>query len=100
MYLLFMTKETLAPEHEKLLQGEVFIGKLGKSDRRNYFIILAKFHIWSSRHCTKSPNFDVFKEIIDIKYRTEKYISSKYNTERKCQAKWQVYINDGSKVYV
>lgn len=45
--------------------------------------ILAKLHIWSSRRCTKSPSFDVFKEIVDIKYRTKKYIASKYNTERK-----------------
>ena len=70
-------------EHEELSQRDVFIGKLGKSDLLNYFIILAKLHIWSSRHCTKSPNFDVFKEIVDIKYRTEKYIASKNNTEKK-----------------
>ena len=64
----------LSNEHEKL-----FIGKLGKSDLLNYFMILAKLHIWSSRHCTKSPSFDVFKEIVDIKYRTEKYIAFKFN---------------------
>ena len=67
----------LSNEHEELSQRDVFIGTLGKSDQLNYFIILAKLHIWSSRHCTKSPNFDGFKEIIDIKYRTEKYIASK-----------------------
>ena len=54
----------LSNEHEELSQRDVFIGK---SDLLNYFIILAKLHIWSSRHCTKSPNFDVFKEIVDIK---------------------------------
>ena len=61
----------LSNEHEELSQRDVFIGKLGKSDLLNYFIILAKLHIWSSRHCTKSLNFDVFKVIVDIKYRTE-----------------------------
>ena len=40
------------------------------------------------------------KEMVDIKYRTEKYIASKNNTERKFQAKWQVYINNRSKVYM
>ena len=112
----------LSNEHEELLQQDVFIGKLGKSDLLNYFIILAKFHIWSgklgksdllnyfiilakfhiwsSRLCSKRPNFYVFKEMVDLKYRTEKYIALKNNTERKFQAKWQVYINNRSKVYL
>ena len=29
---------------------------------------------------------------------TEKYIASKNNTERKFQAKWEVYVNNRSKV--
>ena len=90
----------LSNEHEELLQQDVFIGKLGKSDLLNYFIILAKFHIWSSRLCSKRPNFYIFKEMVDLKYRTEKYIALKNNTERKFQAKWQVYINNRSKVYL
>ena len=53
----------------------------------NYFIILAKLHIWSSRHFVKSSNFDVLKEMVDIKYRTEKYIASKNNTEKKISGK-------------
>jgi len=77
----------------------VFIGKSGKSDLLNYLLILAKLHIWSSRHFAKRFNFDVFEEIVDIKYRTEKYIASKNNTERKFQAKWQVYIINTSNVY-
>ena len=77
----------------------MFIGKLGKSDQLNYKI-LAKLHIWSSWHFSKSPNFDVFKEMVDIKYQTERYIASKNNTEKKFQAKWQVYINNRSKVYM
>ena len=90
----------LSNEHEELLQQGVFIGKLGKSDLLNYFIILAKFQIWSSRLCSKRPNFYVFKEMVDLKYRTEKYIASKNNTEREFQAKWQVYINNRSIVYL
>jgi len=68
-------------------------------DLLNYFIILVRLHIWSSRHFAKRPNFDVFKERVDIKYRTEKYITSKTNTEKKFQKKWQVFINNRSKVY-
>ena len=36
-----------------------------------------KIAIWSSQHCAKSPNFDVFKEMVDIKYQTEIYIALK-----------------------
>ena len=90
----------LSNEHEELLQRDVFIGKLGKSDSFNYFIIFAKLHISTSWHFAKSSNFDVFKEMVDIKYRTEKYIATKNNTEKKIQAKWQVYINNRSKVYM
>ena len=54
----------LSNEHEVLSQRDVFIGKFGKSD----LIILAKWHIWSSRHLTKSPNFDVFEQTVYIKY--------------------------------
>ena len=50
----------LSNEHEKLLQRDVFIGKLWKSDLLNYLSIVAKLHIWSSRHFAKSLNFDVF----------------------------------------
>ena len=89
----------LSNEHEELFQRDMFIGKLGKSDLLNYFIILAKLHIWSSRHFAKSPNFDVFKEMVDIKYRTEKYIDSKNNTKRKFQAKWQLHLNIGRYIY-
>ena len=68
----------LSNKNEELLQRDVFTGKLGNSNLLNYFIFLAKLHIWSSQHCAKSPNFDVFKEMVDIKYRTEKYIASKH----------------------
>ena len=77
----------LSNEREELSQRDVFIGKLEKSDLLNYFIILIKLHIWSSRHFTKRPNFDVFKERVDIKYQTGKYIASKNNTEKKFSGK-------------
>ena len=51
----------LLNEHEELLQQDVFIGKLGKSDLLTYFIILANFHIWSSRLFSKRPNFTFLK---------------------------------------
>ena len=35
---------------------------------------------------------DKYRTYIDIKYRAEKGIASKSNTEGKCQAKWQIYI--------
>ena len=60
-------------EEEELLQPDVFIGKLGKSDPLNYFTIFGKLHIWSSRHFAKSSNFDVFKEMLisDIELRNK-----------------------------
>ena len=69
------------------LQQDVFIGKLGKSDLLSYLIILAKMQNWSSRHFSKRPNFDVLKEMVDLKYRTEKYMASKTTIEKKCRAK-------------
>ena len=64
----------LSNEHEELLQRDVFIGKLGKGDLLNYFSILAKLHFYSSLHCAKSPTSDVFKEMVEIKYRAAKYL--------------------------
>ena len=71
----------LSNEHEELLQRGVFMEKLGKSDLLNHFIILQ--NCISGQHCAKSPDFDVFKEMFDIKYRTEKCVASKNNMERK-----------------
>ena len=51
----------LSNEHEELLQQDVFTGKLGKSDLFNYFLILAKFHIWSGRLGSKGPIFTLLK---------------------------------------
>ena len=71
---------TLSNEYEELLQRGMFIGKIGKSDPLNYFIILQ--NCISGQHCAKSPDVDVFKEMVDIKYRTEKCVASKNNMER------------------
>ena len=38
--------------------------------------------MWSRQHCAKSPDFDVFKEMVDIKNRTEECVASKNNMER------------------
>ena len=45
-------------------------------------LLIWRLHIWSRQHCAKSPDFDVFKEMVDIKYHTEKCIASKNNMER------------------
>ena len=70
---------------------------LGKSDTGtellNYFIILIKLHIWISRKHGVTPNFYVFKEIVKVKFRTEKHLALKNNTECKFWARWQPYLN-------
>ena len=59
----------------------------------NYFITLVKLHIWISRKRSVAPNLTAFKEIVETKFRIEKYIAIKNNTEVKFQARWQLYIN-------
>ena len=86
----------LSGQREELTLQDVFIGKLEKSELLNYLLILAKLHIWLSRKHSKIPNFDVFKELIDLKYRTEKYIAVKNNTQKKFQARWHLYIINNS----
>ncbi len=75
---------------------DVFIGKIEKSDLLNYFLILAKLHIWLSRKHSKIPNIDVFKELVHLKYRTEKYIAVKNNMQSKFQTRWHLYISNNS----
>ena len=41
----------------------------------------------------KPPTLSAFKNIVNAKFRTEKYIATKNNTERNFQARWQLYIN-------
>ena len=57
----------------------------------NYLITLAKLHIWQSRKQDKIPECEVFLKQVDVKYRTEKYIAVKNNTQQKFQAKWLLY---------
>ena len=59
----------------------------------NYLIILIKLHICISRKHGVTPNFNVFKEIVKVKFRTEKYLALKNNTECKFRARWQPYLN-------
>jgi len=48
---------------------DVLIGKLDEvSDLLNYFLVVAKWHIWTSRKRSLSTNITVFKEMINMKY--------------------------------
>jgi len=53
----------------------------------NYFITLVKIHIWISRKRGVTPNLSAFKEIVTVKFRAEKYIVMKNNTELNFQAR-------------
>ena len=59
----------------------------------NFFITLVKLHIWISRNHGVTPNLSAFKNLVRAKFRTEKYIPTKNNTERNFQARCQRYIN-------
>ena len=59
-------------------------------DLLNYSLIIAKWHIWTSHKQSAYPNIDVFKEMINMKYKTEKHIAVKNNTQGKFQAKWEI----------
>ena len=59
------------------------IGKLDEvSDLLNYILIVAKWHIWMSRKRSLTPDIAAFKEVINMKYKTEKYIAVKNNAQR------------------
>ena len=62
---------------QKMLLGKLDTG----TELLNYFIILIKLRIWISRKHGVTPNFNVFKEIVTVKFRTEKYLALKNNTE-------------------
>ena len=73
---------------------DVLIGKLDEvSDLLNYFLIVAKWHIWMSRKRSLIPDIAAFKEVINMKYKTEKYIAVKNNAQRKFQARWKLFID-------
>ena len=73
---------------------DVLLGKLdAEVNLFNFFITLIKLHIWISRSHGVTPNLSAFKNLVKAKFRTEKYIATKNNTERNFQARWQPYIN-------
>ena len=75
---------SISGKREDLTLQEVLLGKLDTgTELLNYFITLIKLHIWISRKHGVTPNFNVFKEIIKVKFRTEKI-----NTECKFRARW------------
>ena len=56
----------------------IHVGKLDEvSDLLNYFLIFAKWLIWMSRKHSLSPDIAAFKDGINMKYKTEKYIAIK-----------------------
>lgn len=69
---------------------DVLLGKL-EIKILNYFITLDKLHIWMSKKRGVTPNLSAFKDIVNKKLRTEKYIAMKNNTELNFQAKCQLY---------
>ena len=81
----------LSCKREKFTLQDVYIGKLEKCELLNYLITLAKLHIWQSRKQDKIPECEVFLKQVDVKYRTEKYIAVKNNTQKQFQAKWLLY---------
>ena len=58
-----------------------------------FFLIIAKWHIWMSRKRSLTPDIAAFKEVINMKYNTEKYIAVKNNTQRNFQARWKIFID-------
>ena len=84
----------LSGKHVELSLQDVMIGKLDEvSGLLNYFLTVAKWHIWTSRKRCLSPDIAAFKEVINMKYKTEKYIAVKNNTQRKFQARWKLFID-------
>ena len=57
------------------------------------FFTVAKWHIWTSRKCCLIPDIAAFKEVINMKYKTERYIAVKNNMQRKFQARWKLFID-------
>ena len=72
---------------------DMLLGKLDSEiELLNYFITLVKLHIWVSRKRGVTHNLSAFKEIVKVKFRTEKYIAMKNNAELYFQARWQPYV--------
>ena len=85
---------SLSGKHVEFSLQDILIGKLDEvSDLLNYFLIVAKWHIWTSRKRSLSPDIAAFKEVINMKYKTEKYIAVKNNMQRKFQERWKLFID-------
>ena len=71
----------------RVFTGSVYANRELKQPRRrrqqklndllNDFLIIAKWHIWMSRKRSLTPDIAAFKEVINMKYKTEKYIAVK-----------------------
>ena len=84
----------LSGKHVEFSLQEVLLGKLDEvSDSLNYFLTVRKCHIWTSRKRCLSQDIAAFKEVINMKYKTEKYIAVKSNAQRKFQARWKLFID-------
>ena len=78
----------------KLTLQDVLLGILDTDvELLNYFITLVKLHIWIRRKRGVAPNLK-----IKAKFRIEKYIAIKNNTEVQFQARWQLYINSSQEL--
>ena len=86
----------LTRKHVEYFLRDVLIGNLDEvSDLLNHitFYFFAKWHIWTRRNQSLSPNITVFKEMINMKYKTEKCITLKDNTQWKFHARWKLFID-------
>ena len=85
----------LSGKYVEFTLKDVFVGRqVRESDHLlNYLFILAKLLIWNCRKRRATPNLEIFKAMLDVKYRTEMYLASKNNKIKQFQAKWQFSIN-------
>ena len=60
-------------------------------DLLNYIVILGKTYLWTCRCKGINPIFNHFKNILEIKYETEKYIAFKTNKIRQFKKKWEMF---------
>ena len=73
---------------------DIIIGILKEGmDLINYIVILGKTYLWTCRCKGIILIFNHFKNILEIKYETEKYIAYKTNTCKICQfkKKWEMF---------
>ena len=71
---------------------DIIIGILKEGmDLINYIVILGKTYLWTCRCKGIIPIFNHFKNILEIKYETEKYIAFKTNKIRQFKKKWEMF---------